>query len=182
MTSPNFALFDTEIGTCALAWGERGLVSVQLPSHSPAGLRARMLRSLPGATEVEPPAPVRQAITAIRALLAGEAADLGFIELDMTTVPEFNRRVYAVARAIPPGSTMTYGEIAKQLGDPLLARDVGQAMGQNPFTIVMPCHRVMAAGGKFGGFSAYGGVATKRRLLEIEGALPKPEPTLFGWA
>lgn len=180
MTFPQFALFDTEIGTCALAWGERGLVSIQLPSSSAEALRSRMRRLLPGAIEAEPPAPVRQAIGAIQALLAGEDADLSFIELDMSAVPEFNRQVYAIARAIPVGSTMTYGEIAKRLGNPMLAREVGQAMGQNPFTIVMPCHRVMAAGGKFGGFSAYGGVATKRRLLEIEGALPKPQPTLFG--
>src|SRR6202012_5569537 len=97
-------------------------------------------------------------------------------------VPAFSRQVYAVARAIPPGSTMTYGEIAARLGDPLLARAVGQAMGENPFTIVMPCHRVMAAGGKFGRFSAYGGFETKRRLLRIEGALPDDQPSLFGWA
>jgi len=182
MTPPRFALFETAIGTCALAWGDKGLVSVQLPSADAPALKARMKRLLPGATEAEPSPRVAEAIGAIQALLAGEPMDLSWIELDMDNVPEFNRQVYAIARAIPPGSTMTYGEIARKLGDPLLARSVGQAMGQNPHPIVMPCHRVMAAGGKFGGFSAYGGVETKRRLLKIEGALPDDQPSLFGWA
>ena len=121
---------------------------------------------------------VEKAIAAMQALLRGEAVDLSWIELDMERVPPFNRQVYAIARAIPPGTTMTYGEVAARLGDPLLARAVGQAMGQNPFTIVMPCHRVMAAGGKFGGFSAHGGVETKRRMLRIEG-WRENEPGLF---
>lgn len=181
ITPPHFALFDTAIGTCALAWGAKGLVSVQLPSADDKALRARMRRLLPGAVEAEPPPPVRRAVEAMQALLRGEPADLSWIELDMEAVPPFNRRVYAIARAIPPGSTMTYGDIAARLGDPLLARAVGQAMGQNPFTIVMPCHRVMAAGGKSGGFSAHGGVDTKRRMLRIEGALPDDQPSLFGW-
>jgi len=176
----SFTLFETAIGACALAWGDKGLVSVQLPSADAKALRARMQRLLPGAVEVQPPVEVQKAIAAIQALLAGETIDLSWIELDMANVPEFNRRVYAIARAIPRGATMTYGAIANQLGDPQLARAVGQAMGQNPFTIVMPCHRVMAAGGKFGGFSAHGGVDTKRRLLRIEGALPEEQPTLFG--
>ena len=182
MTSIHFALFETEIGPCALAWGGKGLVSVQLPSADGHALRARMKRLLPGAVEAEPPPEVAKAIAGIRALLAGEPVDLGWIELDTDHVSDFNRQVYAIARAIPRGSTMTYGEIAKKLGDPLLAQAVGKAMGQNPHPIVMPCHRVLAAGGKSGGFSAYGGVETKRRLLKIEGALPDDQPSLFGWA
>ena len=179
-TSHHFALFETAIGTCAIAWSEKGLVGVQLPSANAKALRARMLRRHPGAAEAVPTPAVRNAIAAMQALLVGESVDLDNIELDMDGVPDFNRRVYAVARAVPPGSTITYGAIAKQLGDPLLARDVGQALGHNPFTIVIPCHRVMAAGGKFGGFSAYGGVETKRRMLQIEGALPDDQPSLFG--
>ena len=93
-------------------------------------------------------------------------------------MPEFNARVYAIARNIPPGATMTYGEIAERLGDKSLSREVGQAMGENPSPIIMPCHRVLAAGGKTGGFSAPGGVVTKLRLLTIEGAQPGG-PTLF---
>jgi methylated-DNA-[protein]-cysteine S-methyltransferase len=186
MTSPqisashHFSLFETAIGTCAVAWSEKGLVGVQLPSANAKALRARMLRRHPGAVEAVPTPPVRNAIAAMQALMVGESVDLDNIELDMDGVPDFNRRVYAIARAVPPGSTITYGAIAKQLGDPLLARDVGQALGQNPFTIVIPCHRVMAAGGKFGGFSAYGGVETKRRMLQIEGALADDQPSLFG--
>jgi methylated-DNA-[protein]-cysteine S-methyltransferase len=116
-------------------------------------------------------------------LLRGEPRDLNDIEIDNEGTPPFNARVYAVARTIPPGATMTYGEIAARLGDPLLAREVGTALGQNPCPIIMPCHRVLAAGGKSGsfktgGFSASGGVVTKLRLLTIEGAEPGG-PTLF---
>ena len=101
---------------------------------------------------------------------AGEAVDLGDIALDLAAAPDFHRKVYEVARTIPPGQTMTYGEIAKQLGVPHESREVGQALGRNPVAIIVPCHRVLGADGKMGGFSANGGVATKRRILEIEGA------------
>jgi methylated-DNA-[protein]-cysteine S-methyltransferase len=97
----------------------------------------------------------------------------------MTRVPAFHRAVYAVARAIPPGETLTYGEVARRLGDPGSARAVGQALGRNPFAIIVPCHRVVAAGGATGGFSAHGGAATKRRILAIEGA-GGDAPTLPG--
>ena len=123
-------------------------------------------------------AQARHAIDGIVALLNGEPRDLRDITIDDRDTPEFNARVYAIARAIPPGETMTYGQIATLLGDPLLAREVGVALGQNPTPIVMPCHRVLAANGKPGGFSATGGVATKLRLLSIEGAQPGG-PTLF---
>ena len=112
------------------------------------------------------------------ALLRGEARDLTGVTIDNAGVPEFNTRVYAIARNIPPGATMTYGEIAERLGDKTLAREVGTALGQNPCPIIIPCHRVLAAGGKTGGFSASGGVVTKLRLLTIEGAQPGG-PTLF---
>jgi len=121
---------------------------------------------------------VRRTIADIAALLAGERRDLGDAVLDWAAVPDFNRRVYDVARAIPPGSTLSYGEVAERLGDRNLARDVARALGQNPFPIVVPCHRVTAAGGKTGGFSAPGGVRTKLRLLSIERAQPSG-PTLF---
>jgi methylated-DNA-[protein]-cysteine S-methyltransferase len=97
----------------------------------------------------------------------------------MEDVPPFHQRVYAVARTIPPGATLSYGEIAVRLGDRGAARDVGEALGQNPFPIIVPCHRVLAAGGKVGGFSASGGVATKLRLLDIEGAQVGEAPSLF---
>jgi methylated-DNA-[protein]-cysteine S-methyltransferase len=165
-----FALFDTAIGWCGIAWGPRGIVGVQLPEGSAPATRARLLRRFPDAGEAPPPPEARRAIGDITALLRGEPKALDNVPLDMEGVPEFNRRVYEVARTIPWGATLSYGEIAKRLGDPGVARDVGQALGQNPFAIVVPCHRVLAAGGKWGGFSARGGVSTKRRLLSIEAA------------
>lgn len=174
----SFALFDTAIGSCAIVWSARGVVGVQLPEASAEKTRARVLRRFPDAQEAPPPAEMQRAIDGIVALLRGEPRDLSDIVIDNEGTPEFNARVYAIARTIPPGRTMTYGEIAERLGDKLLAREVGTALGQNPCPIVMPCHRVLAAGGKTGGFSASGGVVTKLRLLTIEGAQPGG-PTLF---
>jgi methylated-DNA-[protein]-cysteine S-methyltransferase len=174
-----FALFDTAIGRCGIAWSPRGIVALQLPEATPAATRARLQRHCPEAIEAEPDGSVRDAIAAIVALLGGEPCDLASIDLDMSGVPEFHRRVYAIARAIPPGRTLTYGEIAARLGEPGAARAVGRALGRNPFAIIVPCHRVVAAGGKLGGFSANGGAATKRRILAIEGA-GRDEPTLPG--
>jgi len=179
MMSRQFALFDTAIGRCAIAWSGLGIVAVQLPEAREADTRARTKRRLPGASEAPPPPAVARVVAAIVALLGGEASDLSTVVLDMDGVPEFNRRVYAIARQIPPGATLTYGEIARRLGDPGLARAVGQALGRNPFAIIVPCHRVLAAGGKLGGFSANGGADTKRRMLAIEGAPAAGEPTLF---
>jgi O-6-methylguanine DNA methyltransferase len=170
MTASGFALFDTAIGRCGIAWGDRGIAGVQLPEAGEQETRARMLHRFPAAGEAAPPAEVRQAIERMASLLRGEASDLPAIALDMDGVPEFHRRVYEAARAIPPGSTLSYCDIAKRVGAPGAARAVGQALGRNPFPIVVPCHRVLAAGGKIGGFSAQGGVETKRRMLSIEGA------------
>ena len=175
-----FALFETSIGSCGVVWGGKGLLGLQLPEADETRTRARVLRRWPQARETVPPAGVQRALDRIAALLRGEAADLSAIPLDMKDVPDFNRRVYEVARSVPPGATITYGEIATRLGDPQDARAVGEAMGRNPFAIVVPCHRVVAANGKMGGFSANGGVATKQRMLIIEGALQPPPPTLFG--
>lgn len=167
---PELTLFDTAIGTCAVAWGERGIVGVQLPEAGERAMRARLARRFPEAREAAPPPAVRRAVDGIVALLAGEPADLGEVTLDMDGLPEIQRAVYEVARTIPPGETLTYGEIASRLGDPGTARAVGQALGRNPFPIVVPCHRVLAAGGRLGGFSAHGGTATKLRLLTLERA------------
>jgi O-6-methylguanine DNA methyltransferase len=164
-----FALFDTAIGRCGIAWSERGIVGVQLPERNEAATRARLARRFAG-TEAPPPPAVRTAIDAITSLLRGEGTALTDVPLDMAAVPEFHRRVYEAARAIPPGRTCTYGELAVRLGAPGSARAVGQALGRNPFAIVVPCHRVVAAGGRMGGFSANGGVSTKLRMLAIEGA------------
>jgi methylated-DNA-[protein]-cysteine S-methyltransferase len=178
MAPPSFALFDTAIGRCAIVWGERGVIGVELPAASEAATRARLLRRHPQAREAAPPPEIARAIAAIVALTGGERRDLTDIVLDLEAVPEFNRRVYAIARTIAPGSTLTYGAIATRLGE-ADARAVGEAMGRNPVPIVVPCHRVVAANRKTGGFSAPGGVATKMRLLAIEGAQFDEAPTLF---
>src|SRR5262245_51558543 len=149
-----FALFETAIGACGIAWGGRGVVGVQLPEASEARTRARMRRRFPEAREASPPPEVQRAIEGIVALLGGEARDLSAIALDMAGVEAFARRVYEVARGIPPGATLTYGEIGARLGMQGDVRAVGEALGQNPFPLVVPCHRVLAAGGKVGGFSA----------------------------
>lgn len=179
MSAAGFTLFDTAIGRCGIAWNERGVAGVHLPGASDGKTRERILRRFPEAAESAPPAGVRQAIDGIAALLSGEPRDLSRVALDMDGVPELHRRVYEIARTIPPGETLTYGEIARRLGDPLQARAVGQALAQNPFAIVVPCHRVLAAGGRTGGFSAPGGTDTKLRILEIEGARARAIPTLF---
>jgi methylated-DNA-[protein]-cysteine S-methyltransferase len=179
VTSLGFALFDTPIGACGIAWSDRGVVGVQLPAASEPAARARLRREFPDGRESPPTQEVRRAIEGIVALLSGEARDLSFVELDMRQVPPFNRRVYEVARTIPPGATLSYGEIARHLGEPGAARDVGSALGQNPFSIVVPCHRVLAANGKLGGFSVHGGVRTKLRLLSIEGVQAPGTVPLF---
>jgi methylated-DNA-[protein]-cysteine S-methyltransferase len=179
MTAYHFALFDTKLGRCGIAWGERGVIGVQLPEARESATRARVLERFPDASEVEPPPDVQQALDAIAALLRGESAELSSVALDMQRVPPFHRRVYEVARTIAPGTTLSYGEVAARLGAPGSARAVGQALGRNPFAIVVPCHRVLAAGGKVGGFSANGGIRTKLRLLSIEGARANPRAALF---
>jgi methylated-DNA-[protein]-cysteine S-methyltransferase len=177
-TDSGFALFETAIGRCGIVWSERGITGVQFPEGSEQATRNRLQRRFPNAREAAAPPAVQHTIAEITALLAGERRDLSDAVLDCAAVPDFNRRVYEVARAIPPGSTLSYGEVAERLGDRALAREVAQALGQNPFPIIVPCHRVMAAGGKTGGFSAPGGVRTKLRLLSIERAQPSG-PTLF---
>src|SRR5262245_14106928 len=156
MSVPGFALFGTAIGPCAIAWGPHGILGVQLPERDVAATRARLLRRVVGARESPPPVEVVRAIDAIVALLQGEARDLSTIVLDMSGVSPFHRQVYELARAIPPGATISYGELAARIGEPGAARAVGHALGRNPFPIIVPCHRVLAAGGKPGGFSARG--------------------------
>jgi len=179
MIASGFALFDTAIGRCGVAWGENGVAGVQLPETGERETRARMLQRFPAAGEAAPPPEVQAVIDRIVTLLRGETSDLAAITLDMDQVPAFHRRVYEAARAIPPGMTLSYGDIAARIGAPGAARAVGQALGRNPFPIVVPCHRVLAAGGKIGGFSAQGGVATKRRMLAIEGVQLNGAAPLF---
>jgi methylated-DNA-[protein]-cysteine S-methyltransferase len=170
MRTAGFELFDTAIGRCAIAWGPEGIVGLTLPERDDRTTRARLQRQHPAIREMTAPPEVEAVVEDIKHLLTGEARDLSGVLLDMDEVPDFDRRVYEETRLIPPGETMTYGEIATRLGDSGLSRAVGQALGRNPFPIIVPCHRVLAAGGRAGGFSAPGGVETKRRMLEIEGA------------
>lgn len=174
-----FCLFETALGACGIAWNGSALVGVQLPERDEAAGLARMRSRFPLLLEADPPQWVRAAMVRIQALLAGQPDDLADIPLDMEDIPPFHRRVYEIARAIPPGRTLTYGEVAQQLGEPGAARAVGQALGRNPFAPVIPCHRVLAARSGAGGFSAEGGVATKLRMLQIENAQLGPEPGLF---
>lgn len=183
-----FHLFDTPVGTCAIAWGPRGLLAVRLPATEGADLASRLRKAVPGAQASEPDGPSAAAIAGIRALLAGEKRDLLELTLDWGSTGPFDRAVYDIARSIPPGRTLTYGDVARRmpadvLADmppPIVPRAVGQSLGRNPWPIVVPCHRVMAAGGGTGGFSAPGGVDTKLTLLRIEGAMvPAQQLGLF---
>jgi methylated-DNA-[protein]-cysteine S-methyltransferase len=167
--SPGFALFDAAIGRCGIGWSVRGITGVQLPEPADQQTVTRLLRRMPHAVEAGPPPEIGRVVDAIVALLRGESRRLTEVTLDMDGIPVFDRRVYEITRTIPPGGTLTYGELAARIGTPGAARAVGQALGRNPFAIVVPCHRVLGAGGEVGGFSASGGPATKRRLLELEG-------------
>lgn len=179
MTTQGFALFDTVIGRCGLAWGDRGLIGVQLPEATPGAAWAKLRKRFPDAVEVEPPPEIDVVIDRIRDLLAGGRDDLADIVLDLEGQSAFHLRVYAIARAIPPGETSTYGEVARAMGEPGAARAVGKALGENPWPIVVPCHRVLGSSGSMGGFSAPGGSTTKARLLTIEKAKTSAAPTLF---
>jgi methylated-DNA-[protein]-cysteine S-methyltransferase len=178
MSDLGFHLFATAIGDCGVVWNGRGIAGVQLPERNERQTRARIAHRFPDAREAALPPEIACAVGDMVALLAGEPKDLGAIVLDLDSIADFDRRVYAIARSIPPGGTLAYGEIAAQLGDRQLAREVADALSRNPVPLIVPCHRVLAAGGKMGGFSAPGGVRTKLRLLSIEGA-HYGEPTLF---
>ncbi len=165
-----FALFETALGACAIAWSPRGIRRLLLPEADREATEAR-LRELVGTAEARPPeAWVGDAIVRITRHMAGTPQDLAALQLDLEEAPAFHRQVYEAARAIPAGQTLTYGELAARVGAPAAARAVGQAMAKNPIPVIVPCHRVLAAGGKPGGFSAYGGRVTKARLLALEGA------------
>ena len=173
------ALFDTGIGTCAIAWKAEVIVAVQLPETTRAGTHGRMLRWTGPLPEGAPPPFVQAAIEGVQALMEGASRDLQEVPLDMTGVPAFHQRVNAIARRIPPGQLRTYGDVAEELGDKGLSRAVGQALGRNPFAPIVPCHRVVAANGKPGGFSGGDGALTKLRMPAIEGAALGGTRSLF---
>ncbi|MGD9841778.1 MAG: methylated-DNA--[protein]-cysteine S-methyltransferase, partial [Steroidobacteraceae bacterium] len=169
--SQHFTLFETAIGRCGLIWNAVGVVGVQLPEATAKATIMRLRMRYPLALESAPSSKIKRITNKVVALLNGKQADLLAVPLDTHGLPPFHQQVYTLARQIPAGSTLSYGEVAARLGKPGAARAVGQAMRRNPFPIIMPCHRVLAAGGKLGGFTANGGTDTKRRLLQIEGVI-----------
>ena len=170
MSSQGFTLFDTALGLVGISWTPRGIATIQLPERTETATVRRLLDRTGALPPASPPPWVRKIVTAIRRHLAGRPQDLGFVKLDLDGITPFRRKVYRAARRIAPGRTRSYGELAAAVGSPRAARAVGLAMAQNPFSIVVPCHRVRGASGATGGFSAHGGVATKRKLLAMEGA------------
>lgn len=177
MGADGFAVFDTALGTCGVAWSADGrIVGSQLPEGTAEQTAARMRERFPDAVAAgSAPPSVRRAIDGVVALLSGDHVDLSDVDVDMSSVPEFHARVYTAARGVRPGRTSTYGQIALGLGSAGSARAVGQALARNPFAPIVPCHRIMASGRRLGGFSAAGGQDTKRRLLFIEGALAEQQ-------
>ncbi|MBP6395288.1 MAG: methylated-DNA--[protein]-cysteine S-methyltransferase [Giesbergeria sp.] len=176
---PGWAPFDSALGGCAVAWGAHGILAMQLPEADAAATQARLLKASGPLAQALPPPEVARAIAAVQALLAGQLQHIDALDmdacmesvaLDMQRVTDFQRRVYALTRRIPPGQTRTYGQLATALGNKNSARAVGHALGLNPFAPLVPCHRVLAASGKLCGFSAHGGVATKLQMLQTEGA------------
>ena len=181
MTAGHYSLFDTAYGRCGLAWNELGLTAVSLPGTGDDDTCTHLLAGQPRLqrSDSDWPAFVSQAVADMQAHLGGQPHDLRDVPLDWRGVHDFERRVYAAAQALGPGHTCTYGEMARALGEPAAMRAVGQALGHNPWPLVVPCHRVLAAGGKLGGFSAPGGSETKRRLLVLEAGMVRREDELF---
>src|SRR5262245_34035478 len=157
-----YAIFETAGGFCGIAWNDVGVTRFQLPSRTFEATERNLLRRIPDALPGTPPSDVAETIAAVKRYFAGEEIDFSEVKLDLTEQGEFFKQIYAAARRVGWGHTTTYGTLAKELGaGPEAARDVGQAMASNPVALIIPCHRVLAAGGKVGGFSAPGGSATK---------------------
>ncbi len=170
MAGRGYTIFDTGIGRCGIAWGHLGILGVQLPEAREIETRKRLFQLYPDAREMRAPLDIETAIEGIAALLRGEPSDLSNVLLDMSGIHAFNQRVYALTRAIPRGETRTYGEVAASLRASGAAHSVAQALARNPFMIIVPCHRVLEAGGYADKISPNGGAISKRRLLSIEGA------------
>lgn len=179
MVGRAYAIFDTAIGRCGIVWSNSGVVAVQLPEAREIDTRRRIFQVYPEAREQAMPLNAELAIEGIATLLQGSDPDFSDVSLDAGGVPAFDRRVYEYACTIPRGETRTYHEIAKALGASGAAHSVAQAISRNPFMIIVPCHRVIEAGGYADRISPYGGVISKRRLLALEGAHPIASKTLF---
>lgn len=184
-SAQHYSVFETAGGYCGIAWNDVGITRFQLPTRSLEATERNLLRRLPEAVPGTPSAEITEAIAAVKRYFAGEEVDFSGFALDLSGQDDFFRQIYDAARQVGWGRTTTYGTLAKQLGaGPEAARDVGQAMAKNPVALLIPCHRVLAAGGKVGGFSAPGGSAAKVRMLELEGvhvAPPPPAQQSFGF-
>jgi len=176
MTGARHHLFDTAFGVAGIAWGERGITRFQLPASDRRAVERRI-----GALgePSDPPPPIAGAIAEAQRYFAGAREDFTATPLDLSGVDPFRRQIYDVLRTIGYGETLTYGELAARIGAPGGAQAVGQAMGSNPIPLIIPCHRVLAAGGKIGGFSAPGGADTKERMLALEGVYINNQPRLL---
>jgi methylated-DNA-[protein]-cysteine S-methyltransferase len=179
MSGRAYTIFDTAIGRCGIAWGNAGIVGVQLPEAREIETRKRLFHLYPDAREMRPTQNVEVAIEGIAALLRAEPCDFSDVTLDMSGIHAFNQRVYQIVREIPRGATVTYSDLAVRLGASGAAHAVAQAMARNPFVIVVPCHRVLEAGGYADKISPHGGLISKRRLLSIEGTGCPSSKTLF---
>jgi methylated-DNA-[protein]-cysteine S-methyltransferase len=179
MAGRGYSIFDTGLGRCGIAWGDLGVMGVQLPEAREIDTRKRLFQLYPDARELRPPENVKMAIEGIAALLRGGDSDLSDITLDMSGIPPFNQRVYAFVRTIPRGETRTYADVASALRASGAVVSVAQAIGRNPFMIIVPCHRVLEAGHYADKISPNGGAISKRRLLSIEGTKTTASKTLF---
>jgi methylated-DNA-[protein]-cysteine S-methyltransferase len=179
MAGRGYSVFDTAVGRCGIVWSEAGVVGVQLPEAREIETRRRLFQLYPGAHEMRPPLNVEIAIEGMVALLRGQPVDLAEIVLDMNGIPNFSRRVYEFTRTVPWSETRTYGEVAAGMRMPSAAQAVAQAIGKNPFMLIVPCHRVLEAGHYADKISPNGGSISKRRLLSIEGAISPGSQTLF---
>lgn len=170
MATHQYLVFETAGGFCGIAWNDKGITRFQLPTKAAESTERLLLRRLPTAKPGQPTVKIHEAVEAVKRYFAGESVDFSRFTLDLDDQDDFFREIYSAARRVGWGHTTTYGAIAKELGaGPQAARDVGQAMARNPVALIIPCHRVLAAGGKLGGFSAPGGAMSKARMLELEG-------------
>jgi methylated-DNA-[protein]-cysteine S-methyltransferase len=184
-TAHHYLIFEIASGFCGITWNNVGITRFQLPTRSAEAAERTLLRRVPGAAPGGPTPEVVEAVAAVKRYFEGEETDFSGFRLDLSDQDAFFKQIYAAARQVGWGHTTTYGTLAKELGaGPEAARDVGQAMAKNPVALIIPCHRVLAAGGKVGGFSAPGGSAAKIRMLELEGVHvepPRPAQRSFGF-
>jgi methylated-DNA-[protein]-cysteine S-methyltransferase len=181
----HYYVFETTMGFCGIAWGDAGVSRFQLPAKTAEAAERLMRRRAFGAEPGAPPESIAAVIEAAKRYFAGEEMDFSQVQVDLAGQDAFFAQIYGALRQVGWGRTTTYGALAKEVGASReAARDVGEAMAKNPAPLIIPCHRVLAAGGKLGGFSAPGGSTTKARMLELEGVHVGPpevahQPSLF---